>query len=231
MVHSPEGADLAYMAKAVSLERRVAPAAFLSFFKALGKRVVFTGYLLPARIPAVKEKDFVLVTRGGGSTSDSLLEAAIKAAPLIGRPMLVIAGPSTTPGRLEHFRRLAAASGGGAAVLFAFADMPGLMAKASACLSTAGGSVYELLALRKKMVLAPYCGSKGREHSDQLARAWLARDLAGAGVLLPGDLTPLRIAAALRRRLAAPLKISAAVKPGWFRGAARSAAVIEALCR
>lgn len=231
LVHSPEGADLPYMARAVSLERRVSPSAFRSFFGALRGKIVFTGWLLPERAPAVKEKDFVLVTRGGGSTSDALLEAALKAAPLVGRPVLAVAGPATPPARLEYFRRLAAAAGGNAAVLFAFADMPGLMAKAALCLSTAGGSVYEMLALRKKMVLAPYCGSKGREHSDQLARAWLARDLAGAALLLPGDLSPGKVAAALRHRLAAPLKLSPAVKPAWFRGAARSAAAIEALCR
>lgn len=231
LVHSPAGADLPYMARAAALEKRVSAAGFLSFFRAVAPKTVFTGYLLPALPRGIKQKDFVLVTRGGGSTSDALLEAAIKAAPLIGRPMLVVAGPATPPARLEHFRRLAAAGGGAAAVLFAFADMPGLMAKAALCVSTAGGSVYELLALRRKMVLAPYCGSKGREHSDQLARAWLARDLAGAELLLPGELTPVKIAAAVRRRLARPLEISGVVKPAWFNGAARSAAALGALCR
>jgi hypothetical protein len=230
LIHSPEGADLPYMARASALERRVSPAAFLSFFEALKEKVVFTGYLLERR-PPVASKNFVLVTRGGGSTSDRLLEAAIGAAPLIGRPLLVIAGPSTTPARLAHFRRLAAGCGGDAAVLLGFTDMPRLMAQAAACVSTAGGSVYELLALKKKMVLAPYCGTRGREHSDQLARAWLARDLAGAELLLPGELTPEKVAAAVLRRLARPLKISAAVKPAWFRGAERSAAGLEALCR
>lgn len=229
LVHSPGGADLPYMAKAVALERRVSAGAFLSVFEALRAKIVFTGYLLPPPARAGSKKDFILVTRGGGSTSDRLVEAAIGAARLTGRPFLIIAGPSTTPARLERFRRLAAASGGNAAVLFAFADMPGLMARAAACVSTAGGSVYEMLALRKKMVLAPYCGAKGREHSDQLARAWLARDLAGAELLLPADLTPEKIAAAVERALARPLKVSKKIKPSWFLGAQRSARELKGL--
>lgn len=231
LVHSPAGADLAYMARAAALERRVSPAAFLAFFEKLRGKTVFTGWLLPELPPAAPKEEFVLVTRGGGSTSDVLVEAAIKAAPLVGRPFLVVAGPATPPARLERFRRLAAASGGSAAVLFAFADLPGLMARAAACVSTAGGSVYEMLALRKRMVLAPYCGEKGREHSDQLARAWLARDLAGAELLLPAALTPGKVAAAVKRALARPAKLSKKIKPSWFRGAEVSARALEALCR
>lgn len=226
LIHSPKDADLPCMARAVALERRVSARAFLSFFAELGGKAVFTGYLMP-ELPSAAQKDFVLVTRGGGSTSDALLEAAIEAAPLIGRPVLVVAGPSTPPARLARFRRLAA--GRNAAVLLAFTDMPGLIAGAAACVSTAGGSVYEMLALRKRMVLAPYCGAMGREHSDQLARAWLARDLAGAQVLLPADLTPRRLATAVLRALSGPVKISGRVKPAWFRGAAVSARELRAL--
>lgn len=227
LVHSPEGADLPYMSKAVSLERRVSPAAFLSVFRELRGKVVFTGYLLPRPRRRVKEEDFVLVTRGGGSTSDLFFEAAIRAASLLDIPFLLVAGPATPPGKLAEFRQLAAAGGGKAGVMESSAGMPDLMAKAAVCVSTAGGSVYEMLALRKKMVLAPFCGVKGREHSDQLARAWLMRDLAGAGLLLPADLTPGKIAAAVSERLAKPLKISKRVKPAWFRGAERAAAVIS----
>lgn len=231
LVHSPAGADLPYMAKAVALERRVSREAFLSFFKELGGKAVFTGWLLPPPARPARKGRFVLVTRGGGSTSDGLVEAAIGAAPLVGLPFLIIAGTSTPPEKLERFRRLAARCGGDAAVLFGYSGLPALMARAAACVSTAGGSVYELLACRSRMALAPYCGAKGREHADQLARAWLARDLAGAGLLLPADLTPRRVAAAVKRLLARPARLSARVKPAWFRGAERSARELEALCR
>jgi len=231
LVHSPAGGDLPCMAAAVALERRVSRAAFLSVFGALRRKLVFTGWLLPPAARAAKKEKFILVTRGGGSTSDRLVEAAIGAAPLVGRPFLIVAGTSTPPAKLARFRRLAAACGGDAAVLFGYTDLPALMAKAAACVSTAGGSVYELLAQRSKMVLAPYCGARGREHADQLARAWLARDLAGAGLLLPADLTPGKVAAAVRRALARPAWRSARVKPAWFCGAARSARELEALCR
>ena len=227
LVHSPEGADLPYMAKAVSLERRVSPAAFLSVFRGLRDKIVFTGYLLPGPGKSVKKESFVLVTRGGGSTSDVFFEAAIKAASLVDSPFLFVAGPATSRRKLVNFRRLAAAGGGKAEVIRSSARMPDLISRAAVCVSTAGGSVYEMLALRKKMVLVPFCGDKGREHSDQLARAWLMRDLAGASLLLPGDLAPEKIAAAVRERLTRPLKISRRVKPAWFRGAERAAAMIS----
>jgi predicted glycosyltransferase len=229
LVHSPEDADLPYMAKAVSLEKRISPKVFLSVFKELRGKIVFTGYLLPRKPGGrkIKTENFVLVTRGGGSTSDRFFEAAIGAASIMDIPFLLVAGPATPPGRLARFRRLAAAGGGKAEVIASSPELPGLMARAAVCVSTAGGSAYEMLALRKKMVLAPFCGAKGREHSDQLARAWLMRDLAGAAVLLPADLTSGKIAAAISERLARPLKISKRVKPGWFRGAERAAAVLS----
>lgn len=226
LVHGPGGPDLELMARAAALERRVSPAAFLDFFRALGGKAAWTGWVLPPPPRRRTEKDFVLVTRGGGSTSDALLEAALRAAPLIGRPVLAVAGPATPPAKLERFRLLAARAGN-ASVLLACADLPSLAAQAAACVSTAGGSVYELLALRSRMVLAPYCGSRGREHSDQLARAWLARDLAGAELLLPGSLTPGRVAAAVKRALARPRP--PAPPAAWLKGAERSAALLEAL--
>ena len=112
LIHSPEDADLPCMAKAVSLERRVSPAAFLSVFRGLRGKLVFTGYLLPEPCKPVKEENFVLVTRGGGSTSDILFEAAIGAASLVDIPFLLVAGPATPALRLARFRKLAAAGGG-----------------------------------------------------------------------------------------------------------------------
>ncbi|MDD5209755.1 MAG: hypothetical protein PHV36_10240 [Elusimicrobiales bacterium] len=228
LVHSPEGADLPYMAKAIGLERRISAAAFLSLFRGLRGKIVFTGYVLPAKPAArrAEKNNFVLVTRGGGSTSDSFFEAAIGAASISDIPFRLVAGPATPPRRLAHFRRLAASGGGKAEIIGSPDGLQDLMAGAAVCLSTAGGSVYEMLALRKKMVLAPYCGSKMREHSDQLARAWLMRDLAGAALLLPADLAPEKIAAAVRARLAKPFRLSKSVKPSWFLGARKSAKII-----
>ena len=231
LVHSPAGADLPCMAKAVRLERRISPSAFLSVFKELRRKIEFTGYVLPAKTAPGKrgKQNFALVTRGGGSTSDAFFEAAIRAASLSALPFKLVAGPATSPSRLAYFRRLAAAGGAKAEIIGSSDRLQDLMAGAAVCVSTAGGSVYEMLALRKKMVLAPFCGARMREHSDQLARAWLMRDLAGAELLLPADLTPEKIAAAVSARLAKPLKISKRVKPAWFRGAEKSAFIIRGL--
>ena len=229
LVHSPAGADLTYMAKAVGLERRVSPAAFSAFFRSLGRRAVFTGYLMPGSLPARRRGCYVLAARGGGSTSAALIEASIGSAVLTGLPLVAVAGPASGAVEMRRFRRLAAAAGPGVRLLRESRDLPALIAGASACVSTAGGSVYEMLALRKPMVLAPYCGARLHEHSDQLARAWLMRDAAGAELLLPAAVTPAGVAAALRRVMAAPQRTSPSVKHSWFAGARRSAEVICAL--
>jgi len=228
LVHSPAGADLPYMAKAVRLERRVGERAFSAFFDGLSDRAVFTGYLLPRKMPRPSRGGYILASRGGGSTSGELIEAAIAAAAELRLSLVAVAGPASTPAELRRFKALASSLGGGAEVLREAPDMISLIAGAEACVSTAGGSVYEMLALRKRMVLAPYCGTRGREHSDQLARAWLMRDAAGAGLLLPGGVTPSGVASALRRALARKPSRSPRVKPSWFAGAARS---VEEICR
>lgn len=227
LVHCPPGFDLKYMAKAVASERRVSPAAFLGAFKKLGGKVRFTGYVLPARMPAAGEKgSFILVHRGGGSTSPEIISCAIKAKPLLKSrlPMTIVAGPASSAAELRSWRGLLRGERG-VRLLKETDDFTGLLAGCRVAVGTAGGTVYEALKLRRRAVLVPYSGSPGAEHSDQAARAAMLRDLACARVLDYSALTPEVLAAAIDAALAGPAPAFRG-GPGIFDGARASAAII-----
>lgn len=228
LVHCPPGFDLKYMAKAVARERRVSPAAFLAAFRRLGGKVRFTGYVLPERMPGAGQKgEYILVHRGGGSTSPEIISCAIKARPLLKSrlPMVIVAGPASSAAELKKWRAMLRGARG-VKLLKETADFPALLAGCRVAVGTAGGTVYEALKLRRRSVLVPYAGSPGAEHSDQLARAAMLRGLAGAKVLDYSCLTPGLFAAAVDAALGGP---APAFKGGLkiFDGARVSAAAIK----
>jgi predicted glycosyltransferase len=227
LVHCPPGFDLKYMAKAVACERRVSPAAFLAAFRKLGVKVRFTGYVLPERMPAAGQKgSYILVHRGGGSTSPEIISCAIKAKPLLKSrlPMVIVAGPASSAAELKRWRAMLRGARG-VKLLKDTDDFPSLLSGCQVAAGTAGGTGYEALKLRRRLVLVPYTGSPGAEHSDQLARAAMLGDLAGAKVLDYARLTPKLFAAAVDSALAGPAPAFRG-GPGIFNGARASAAVI-----
>ncbi|MCM2267006.1 MAG: hypothetical protein NDI60_04445 [Elusimicrobiales bacterium] len=226
-IHCPPGFDLKYMARAVAAERRVSPAAFLGAFKKLRAKISFTGYVLPARLPAPAAKGkYILVHRGGGSTSPEIVTCAIKARPLLRSrlPLLIVAGPASSAAQLRKWRGLLRGARG-VKLVKETGDFPGLLAGCAAAAGTAGGTVYEALRLRRRCVLIPYLGEPGAEHSDQAARAAMMRDLAGARVLPYAGLTPASLAAALDAALSGPAPAFRG-KTGIFDGARTTAALL-----
>jgi len=226
-IHCPPGFDLKYMAKAVPFERRISSKAFLRAFSRLGPKIRFTGYVLPVGRPAAAGR-FILVHRGGGSTSPEIVTCALRAKPLLESrlPMTVVAGPATSPAEMRRWRGLIKREKLSGVTLLketpAFIDLLGSCAVAA---GTAGGTAYETLRLRRRAVLIPYTGAAGREHCDQLARAAMLRDLAGALVLDYGKLTPAVFAAALDAALDGPAPGFRA-GPGAFDGAGAFAAAV-----
>jgi len=228
LVHCPPGFDLKYMAKAVAVERRISPAAFLGAFRRLGPKVRFTGYVLPERLPAAGQKGtYILVHRGGGSTSPEIISCAIKAKPLLKSrlPMVIVAGPASSPAEMAKWRAMLRGARG-VKLIKETKDFPALLAGCRVAVGTAGGTVYEALKLRRRLVLVPYAGSPSAEHSDQLARAAMLRDLAGARTLDYAGLTPEIFAAAVDAALAGPAP-SFRAGPGVFDGARTAAALIR----
>lgn len=228
-VHCPAGFDLGYMAKAVPLERRISSGAFLKAFRRLGPKVRFTGYVLPEGMPpAGGAGRYILVHRGGGSTSPEIVTCALAAKALLKSrlPMTVVAGPASTAAEMRRWtgqvKRMGLAD---VTLLKETPDFPALLAGCAAVAGTAGGTAYETLRLRRRAVLIPYTGKPGGEHCDQAARAALLRALAGARVLAYDGLTPGRLAAALDAALAGPAPAFRA-GPGVFDGAKNFAAAL-----
>lgn len=228
-VHCPPGFDLGYMAKAVPFERRISSGAFLKAFGRLGAKVRFTGYVLPAGMPApARAGRYILVHRGGGSTSPEIINCALGAKALLKSrlPMTVVAGPASTAAELRRWTSMIKREGlAGVKLLKETPDFPALLAGCAVVAGTAGGTAYETLRLRRRAVLIPYTGKPGGEHCDQAARAAMLRALAGAGVLAYDGLTPGKLAAALDAALAGPAPVFRA-GPGVFDGAENFAAAL-----
>ncbi|MEI7482409.1 MAG: hypothetical protein WCK75_08675 [Elusimicrobiota bacterium] len=223
-IHSPAGFDLKYMAAAVPFEKRITSRRFLEVFRALKTKLCFTGYVMPPlpRIPPKgKAGRFILIHRGGGSTSPDIITCAILAKELLksGLPMTVVAGPASSDAEMRSWRALIKNRGiKGVTLLMKTENLFGLLAGSAVSAGTAGGTAYEVLYLNKKTVLIPFKGFPGAEHSDQLARAAMLKELAGAAVLDYDSLTPEILARELDLSLLHPAP-AFEPDPGAFNGA------------
>jgi predicted glycosyltransferase len=169
--------------------------------------------------------EYVLVTAGGGADGFHLLAAVLEAiaADPIGLPTLVVAGPMMAAPELERLRALA--HGTDARVEEFRPDMDAVIGGATAIVSMAGyNTVAELLRARKRALLVP----RTRPSEEQLVRARLVADAGLASMLLPDELEPRRLRAALGRLLASP---PPAVDEELYRGTSRAAVLLAELAR
>ena len=223
-IHSPAGFDLKYMAVAMPFEKRITSLRFIEVFKELGSKLSFTGYVLPpgARRPGnAGSGRYILVQRGGGSTSPDIITCAIKGKELLESrlPMIAVAGPASSAAEMRGWRGLIRKRGiKGVTLLKKTDDLFGLLAGSAVVAGTAGGTVYEALYLNKRTVLIPFKGAPGAEHADQLARAAMLKELTGAKVLEYDSLTPETLARALDSSLRGPAP-AFEPPPGAFCGA------------
>ena len=224
LVHCPRGADLRFMARHIVRERRLSCGEFLEAFLKLGEKVVFTGYVLPPGHEKLKPRPrgFILVQRGGGSTSPRVITCAIRAKKLLpaGLKMKICAGPASGAARMRRWTALIKKLGlKNISLEKSSPDLFSLIGSSAVCAGTAGGSVYEMLYFKKPAVLIPYKGSPLREHSDQSARAEFLRDYCGAAVLDYDTLTPEGLAVEIKRAMAGPPETdSKPVPQNWFNG-------------
>lgn len=202
-INSPLGYDLRYMAAAAPFEGRVSAASFAGVFKKLGSKLCFTGYVLPAdrpRRPAGRGGKFILVHRFCGPTSPAIVSCAIKAKKLLESrlPMVIVPGPASTAAEMRNWRGLIRAGDvKDVSLIKETPDFFKMLANCAVSVGTAGGTVYEAMYLNRRSVLIPFKGSPGAERSDQIARAAMLKDLAGAAVLDYDALTPAGLAAGI----------------------------------
>jgi predicted glycosyltransferase len=197
------------------------------YARALGERLVETGYVVEPAPPRTAEgRGEVLVSAGGGRVGAALLEAALAARPmssLRGCPWRLIAGGNVADRAVAGLRARIPPD-----VLLEHrrADFTGLLANSLLSVSQAGyNTVLEGLRFQKPMVLVPF---ETTTETEQRTRAERLEYLGLAAVVWESELTPRRLAGAIDRAWRA----RTAGRPALaLDGAARTADLVAGLAR
>lgn len=145
--------------------------------RALGERVVYTGYIMApshADPPGDDGTDEIIVSSGGGAVGARLLETALAARALSepGHRWRFLLGADLPA---EARQRLLASQGALAIVEDARADFPGLLRRCRVSLSQAGyNTVMDIMQANARAVLVPFAGG-GETEQAQRAAALAAR--------------------------------------------------------
>jgi predicted glycosyltransferase len=166
--------------------------------RALGGRLVETGYVVEPAAPATADgQGEVLVSAGGGRVGGALLEVALAArgrSRLRARPWRLVAGGNLDPDALA---RLRARLPNDVVMEHQRADFAALLANSLLSVSQAGyNTVVEGLRFRKPMVLVPF---ETASETEQRTRAEHLVKLGLAEVVWESELTPGRLAGAIDR--------------------------------
>jgi predicted glycosyltransferase len=159
------------------------------------------------------ENGFVLATVGGGGDGRPLLEAFVKAFDTLAeRQALVATGEFMSPDDRAAIRQLAA---GNPRIVIRdhITNLPSVMAAADLVVSMGGyNTSAEIMAVQARAVIVPRSWRSG-EHSskgktgvdaEQLVRAEGLARLGAVRMVDPRELSPERLATAMREALAAP---------------------------
>lgn len=143
-------------------------------------------------------EDLIVVSAGGGSVGFPLIEAALRAVPLLpgGRParMAVFTGPFMPTEEVARLVRLA----GGPVTLQRFSnDFPAELAAADLSVSMGGyNTTMNILAAEVPALVWPFA-----QNREQRLRAGRLARLGALEIIEAGDLAPARLAAAMGRML------------------------------
>ncbi|WP_281291997.1 glycosyltransferase family protein, partial [Rhabdaerophilum calidifontis] len=189
---------------------------------ALERRLCMVGYLHGGLMAEAEgPRAGILVSGGGSGAGLALYRHALAAAPLLpDHAWHLLVGHGVAE---ADFAALAGSAAGNVRVERARPDFPALLARAALSISQAGyNTVLDLAAAGPRAILVPF--AEGREREQGLrAEALAARGL--ATVVEAGTLDGLRLAAAARAALAAPVPDWSAIRRD---GAARAVAAVEA---
>jgi len=170
---------------------------------AIADLVSYTGYVVePAPAAGTAGRGEVIVSAGGGSVGLPLLRAALAARPLsqaAGLTWRLITGPNLPAAAVAE---LNGAAGSGVVVERFRADFRGLIANCTLSVSQAGyNTVMDVLAAHARAVLVPF--ASGGE-TEQPLRARILTERGLAQTVMPNELSPPTLAAAIDRALARP---------------------------
>lgn len=185
------------------------PVSAYRFPASVAAKAAFTGYLrrepqaeayLPHEVAtAIQGGPFLLVTPGGGGDGTELVDAALSAYERFnGRlpwPALIVYGPFLPARQRAAFERRAARLKRVTTLTF-HEHLENLMERAAAVVCLGGYNTFcEVLSLNKRSLIVP----RVTPRAEQLLRATTARELGLVQVLLPEQLTPETLAAAIMR--------------------------------
>ena len=185
--------------------------------------VRYTGYVDENEGPVPGgAREGILVSGGSSAASLPLYRAALAAAEAIrDRPWRILVGPGVTE---EDFVALRSVAPAHATVERARPDFRTLLSRAKVSVSQAGyNTTVDLLRTGARPVLVPF---EAGQETEQRLRAERLKALGLAAVLPEADLSPGRLAAAIRQELASP---PAPPHPVSLDGARQSVAIAEGL--
>ena len=201
------------------------PLAGLSVPASVRRRMTYTGYLrrsasepqATADILDLLERDFVLVTPGGGGDGEALIDLVLaayeydRAMPL---PALVVFGPFMQPEQRASFASRASRLENVRTITFN-ARLEALMARATGVIAMGGYNTFcEILSFDKRALIVPRTAPR----LEQFIRARRAAELGLLAMLLEQEGRDPRIMAAAIRRLTEQPRPSTAMIPGLLDG-------------
>jgi predicted glycosyltransferase len=201
------------------------PLAGLPVPTSVRRRMTYTGYLRrsasePQATPDILdllERDFVLVTPGGGGDGEALIDLVLgayeydRAIPL---PALIVFGPFMQPEQRAVFASRASNLANVRTITFN-ARLESLMARAAGVVAMGGYNTFcEILSFDKKALIVPRTAPR----LEQFIRARRAADLGLLTMLVEEEGRDPRVMAAAIRRLTAQPPPSTAMLPGLLDG-------------
>jgi predicted glycosyltransferase len=201
------------------------PLAGLSVPKTVRERMTYTGYLrrtagdphLPPELLGIIEKDFLLVTPGGGGDGEALIDLVLRAYENdrdIPYPALLVFGPFMLPEHRAAFASRAARLGNVRAITFN-SRLESLMARAAGVVAMGGYNTFcEILSFDKRALIVPRTAPR----LEQFIRTKRAAELGLLAMLLEEEGRDYRVMATALRRLPQQPRPSAVSIPGLLGG-------------
>jgi predicted glycosyltransferase len=203
------------------------PISAYGFSDTVAAKTVFTGYLRreanaevplpPGLADELAQRDYLLVTPGGGGDGADLVDAALAAYERFDArlpwPALIVYGPFLPARQRASFERRAARLPRVTTLTF-HEHLENLMEHAAGVVCLGGYNTFcEVLSLNKRSLIVP----RVTPRAEQLLRADAARELGLVRMLHPGKLSAETLAEAIMELPDQPLPASHRI-PGLLRG-------------
>lgn len=197
--------DIKYFASSIEFENRVKSETFINFFKKIRKKLHFIGYPIDDCDKDIKEKkNSILVTNGAGSVLKKIIDSSIMAKKELSKDinMTIICGISTKDKDIEKWNNIIRKFNIKNIKIKKYVkNLIPYIKKNEVIISSAGSTSYEILKYSKKAILIPYEGKPNREHSDQIARSIMLKDLIKADIIREKDLSGKTLIKAINKKL------------------------------